>query len=406
MKRWLVCGFAALSWLAIGPPGLAGAAVSGVSGRASTVVEWYSVGSGEKVTPVYQYLMLNAKDLDSKGLTFQGYGRLAESFDDDVNVDSRLYYAYLEKKGIGIRNLDLKVGRQFVATTAGASLLDGVLLKLKTPGALKFSLYGGGDVAYYHGYNAKDQIWGGEVRAKILGDLNLGLSYLQKWEDSDLTHELFGLDGEYQFRQQLNLYSEIQYNYLIESVSYFLAGAKYHKSPDWSLRGEYLYSLPVFSSTSIYSVFAADQYEELMGELRYRLKTGLYTFARIQYEMYEEVADAQVFEAGIEKMRTDKTSGYLSGVFRNDGDGQDLKGIKVHGSYLYRKDLQVGLGANVDVLERRLDENEDETTSTRYWLDLDYAFSKRISLQAKAEMVSSDLWDEYYRGRIRLNTSF
>jgi hypothetical protein len=93
-------------------------------------------------------------------------------------------------------------------------------------------------------------------------------------------------------------------------------------------------------------------------------------------------------------------------VYRNDEDGQDLQGVKAHVAYLIQKKLQLGVGANVDVLERRLDEDQDETTSGRYWVDASYAFTKRISLQAKAEMVESDLWDEYYRGRIRLNTSF
>ncbi len=406
MQRWFVLGFVALCCVAAGPPDMAAATAPVVSGRSSTVVEWYSTGSGNDVTPVYQYLLLNAKDLDGKGMAFRGYGRLAESFDREVNVDSRLYYAYLEKRGIGVQDLDLKLGRQFVATSAGASVMDGLLLKMKAPGSLAFSIFGGGDVAYYRGYNAKDLIIGGELRGKVLPEFNLGLSYLQKWGDGDLTHELLGLDADYQYQKKLNLYSELQYNFLVESVSYFLAGAKYHKSSDWSLRGAYLYSLPVFSSTSIYSVFAADQYEELMGELRYRLAAGLYTFVRLQYEMYEEVANASVFEAGIEKIRTGNISGYLSGVFRNDEDGQDLKGIKLHGSYLYQKKLRCGLGLNVDVLERRLDENDDETTSARYWLDLSYAFTRRISLLVKAERVSSDLWDDYYRGRIRLNTSF
>jgi hypothetical protein len=407
IQRWFAFGVAACFFVAAGSPEPAVAKAPELSGRASTVFEWYSVGSREnEVTPVYQYLLLNATDLDENGLNFKGYGRLAESFDDDVDVDSRLYYAYLEKKRLGNGNLDVKLGRQFIATTAGASIMDGLLLKVKGPAFLRFSLYGGGDVAYYQGYNAKDLIWGAEVRGKFPGELDLGISYLQKWGDSDLTHELIGLDGDYDFLDMLNLYTEVQYNLLIESVSYFLGGVNYHQSSAWSLRSEYLYSLPVFSSTSIYSVFAADEYEEVMGELRYRIDTGLYAFARLQYEMYEEVDDAEVIEAGIEKIRTDKFSGYLSGVYRNDEDGQDLQGVKAHVAYLIQKKLQLGVGANVDVLERRLDEDQDETTSGRYWVDASYAFTKRISLQAKAEMVESDLWDEYYRGRIRLNTSF
>lgn len=405
MRQWLAVGATATLLAAAGPPGQVAAATPTLSGRSSTVFEWYSTVNDKTVTPFYQYLLLNGRDLDGDGLNFRGYGRVAEDFSNEVDVDSRLYYAYLEKNNL-TSNLDLRLGRQFVATTAGASVMDGLHLRLRDLGGFKLSLYGGGDVAYYEGYSAKDFLFGAEVRRKVGNDLNLGLSYLQKWQDGDLSHELIGLDGDYEYRSLLNVYSELQYNHLSKSVSYFMGGANYHRSPDWSLRAEYLYSLPVFSSTSIYSVFAVDQYEEAMGELRYRLDQGLYSFLRYQYEMYKETANATVVEAGLEKIRTGKFSGYAAGVLRNDKDGQDLKGLKVHGSYLVTKELQCGLGANIDVFERRLDDNDDETTSTRYWADASYDFTRKISLQAKAERVSSELWNDYYRGRIRLNVSF
>lgn len=405
MRQWLAVGVAATLLAAAGPPGKVAAATPTLSGRSSTVFEWYSTVNDKTVTPFYQYLRLNGRDLDGDGLNFKGYGRVAEDFSNEVDVDSRLYYAYLEKNNL-TSNLDLRVGRQFVATTAGASVMDGLYLRLRDVGGLKLSVFGGGDVAYYEGYSAKDFLFGTEVRGKVGNDLNLGLSYLQKWQDGDLSHELIGLDGDYEYRALLNLYTELQYNYLGKSVSYFMGGANYHRSPDWAVRAEYLYSLPVFSSTSIYSVFAVDEYEEAMAELRYRLDKGLYGFLRYQYEMYEETANATVVEAGLEKIRTGNFSGYASGVLRNDKNGQDLKGLKVHGSYLITKGLQCGLGANIDVFERRLDENDDETTSTRYWADASYDFTRRVGLQVKAERVSSQLWNDYYRGRIRLNVSF
>lgn len=405
MRQWLAVGATAVLLTAVGPPGEAAAAAPEVSGRSSTVMEWYSTANDKTVTPFYQYLMLNARNLDGDGLNFKGYGRLAESFSSEVDKESRLYYAYLEKNNL-TSNLDLRLGRQFVATTAGASVMDGLYLRLKDLGGLKLSIFGGGDVAYYEGYNAKDLIVGTELRGKIGKDLNLGLSYLQKWQDGDMTHELIGLDGDYEFRELLNIYSELQYSYLAKSITYFTGGANYHRSSDWSLRAEYLYSLPVFSSTSIYSVFAVDEYEEVMGELRYRFDQGLYGFLRYQNEMYEEAANATVVEAGFEKIRTGDFSGYLSGVLRNDKNGQDLKGIKVHGAYMFTKALQCGLGADINVFERRLDENDDETTSTRYWADVSYDFTRKLGLQVKAEKVSSQLWDDYYRGRVRLNVSF
>ncbi|MBE0599630.1 MAG: hypothetical protein IH614_20510, partial [Desulfuromonadales bacterium] len=116
--------------------------------------------------------------------------------------------------------------------------------------------------------------------------------------------------------------------------------------------------------------------------------------------------DANVFEAGVEKMRTARFSGYLVGTFRDDDDGQDLKGVKVRAAYLFGQSLEAGVGAHIDVLERRLDDDDDETTSSRVWADATYYLSKTVNVQGKVERVESDLWNEYYRGRVRLNIYF
>ncbi len=261
-------------------------------------------------------------------------------------------------------------------------------------------------MTYYEGYNAEDWIVGTEVYGHFFDSLDVGVSYLQRWDDSELGNELFGLDVDYTFRNMLNLYSETQYDYLSDTVSYFLAGAKYFQSPQWSLRTEYLYSLPVFSSTSIYSVFAVEEYQELTAELEYRIAAGLRGYARYTRELYAEFDDANVYEVGLEKTRTGRFSGYLVGTLRDAGDSQDLYGAKVYGSYLFNQYLQAGAGAHFDVLERRLEDQDDETTSSRLWADATCFLTKKLSVQAKVERVESDLWDEYYRGRVRLNILF
>ncbi|BCR05996.1 hypothetical protein DESUT3_30650 [Desulfuromonas versatilis] len=385
--------------------GLAGSAFgASVSGRSSTVLEWFDDAQEDTAVPIYEYLLLNVKDIDGKGLNFRGYGRLADDLADEVDVDSELYYAYLEKKGI-LDNLDFRLGRQFISTTAGASLMDGLKLDYGFLGNYRLSLFGGGDVTYYEGYNADDLIAGTELSGRFLQSLDLGLSYLQKWEGGDLSHELIGFDLDYDFRNLLNLYNETQYSWLTEEITYFLAGFKYHRSPKWSLRAEYLYSLPVFSATSIYSVFAVDEYQEVMGELGYNIDTGLRAFARYARELYESVDDANVYEAGIEKIRTARLSGYLTGTVRDDGEGQDLYGFKAYLSWLFNQYFDAGVGAHVDVLERRLEE-DDETTSSRLWADATVYFTRKVNVQGKVERVESDLWDEYYRGRVRLNILF
>lgn len=400
-QRISLCMVMAL--LALGPVGTVWGAT--VSGRASTVLEWRDDPQGDAALPGYQYLQLNIGDIAGKGIDFKGYGRLADDFNNELDIDSRLYYAYLEKKGL-LTNLDAKLGRQFISTTAGASIMDGLYLNYSNLGPLKLALFGGGDVAYYSGYNAEDVIAGGKLSGQFIDSLDLGLSYIQKWNDGDLSHELIGFDAAYDVKELINLYSETQFSWLTDEVTYFLAGAHYYRNPKWSLRTEYLYSLPVFSATSIYSVFSVAEYQELMAELNYSIAPGLRVFGRYSREMYEDFADANVFEAGLEKIRTARCAGYLTGVWRDDGDGQDLKGFKIYGSYLLNQALQAGAGAHVDVLERRLDDTDDETSSSRLWVDLTAYLTKTVNVEAKAERIESDLWDEYYQGRIRLNVLF
>ena len=378
------------------------------SGRSSTEIE-YIDDSDDTSVPIYEYLLLDVRDIDNDGMNFKGYGRLATDIKDVIDVDSRLYYAYLEKKGIWGNRLDFRFGRQFVVTTAGASIMDGLDLAWNNVGFFNFRIFGGGDATYYEDYDKDDLVWGAEVNGLFLNkSLNLGLSFLQKWDESALTQELIGFDFDYDKKDLFNVYSELQLNYLNDVVSYFLIGGKYYRSAKWNLRAEYLYSLPVFTSTSIYSVFAVDEYEEVMAEFTYNIAPGLRAFGIYTREMYVEFSDANVFEAGIEKIRTGRFSGYLTGVIRNDDDGQDLKGFKARAAWMFSKKFQAGVGANVDVFDRRIDleNDEDETTSNLFWLYGTYFFTDRVNMQVKLERGSSDLWDEYYHARARLNVSF
>jgi len=400
MRFWKRWGCSAALLVALVPMTVQAASISG---RSSTVLEWFDNADEETAVGAYQYVNLSARDLPG-GLDFQGYGRLAEDLKDEVDIDSRLYYAYLDKQKL-IGNLDARLGRQFVSTTAGASLLDGLKLDYTGLGDFALSLYGGGDVSYYDGYDSKDWLAGVEGAYTPIQNLKASLAYLQQWEDGDLAKELIGFELDYDLQQALNLYGEVQYSWLTDEVTYFLTGVNYHRDRNWSLRGEYLYSLPVFSATSIYSVFAVSEYQEASLEALYRLGKGLNTFARLSNEFYAEYDDARVIELGIEKLRTGKYSGYLVGVYRDDEEGQGLYGAKVRVAYRFHEKFEAGLGAHIDVLERRLDD-DDETTSSRIWVDANTHLTRTISLQAKVESVESDLWSEYFRGRLRLNISF
>ena len=369
-----------------------------VTGRSSTALEWYDTADEETATPVYQYLQLNVRNLYKDGYNFKFYGRLADDFSNEDDVDSRLYYAYLEKVDF-LNNLDFRLGRQFISTTAGASMMDGLALKYSLTEDYKVRVFAGGDVQYYDGYNLKDVVDGVEVSGKFLDEsVEVGASYLQKWDGGLLAQELAGFDIDYDFQGKLWLYNELQWDLLSERMSYALVGGKYRFAKAFTLRTEYLYSLPVFSSTSIYSVFAVDEYEELMAELTWRLSRKFQLFSRITHEFYTDFSDADVYELGVERLRSDGFYGYLTGTYRDDDDGQNLHGFKAYANYQFTRKIRAGLGANIDVLERDIayfntdDDDQNETTSTRIWVDGRYDLSKTMNFNAKYEYIESDLW--------------
>lgn len=382
-----------------------------VHGRSSTVMEWYDSPDEDSSLPVYQYLQFGLMNIAEKGYDFKLYGRLADDINSETDVDSRLYYAYVEKRDL-VKDLDFRLGRQFISTTAGASLMDGLMVNYQYQDDYHIRVFGGGDVTEYENYDAEDLILGLEVGALYMNDdINVNLSYIQKRQDGYLDIELIGFDASLDLRS-LSLYNETQYNIIAEQVSYQLLGGKYRFDKPFTLRLEYLYSLPVFSASSIYSVFAVEEYEEILAEGTWTLRRGLNAFARITHEMYDEFDDANVFELGLEKLRTDKFSGYISGVLRDDDDGQSMYGIKTRAAYRFMPRLEAGFGAEIDVLETEIsyfhtdDSDQDETTSTRLWVFGTYGFTDKISLEGKLERTESDLWDYYYSGRLRLNILF
>ena len=176
--------------------GLASSAeATNIYGRASTVLEWYDDPEEDTAVPVYQYLQFSLIDIADSGYNFKAYGRLADDIESEVDVDSRLYYAYLEKRDfLDFEGLDFRLGRQFIVTTAGASLMDGLNLDLTFYENYHVMLYGGGDVTYYEGYDVDSNgIWGTEIGGFFIEDaLEANLSYLQKWEDGVLSIELIG----------------------------------------------------------------------------------------------------------------------------------------------------------------------------------------------------------------------
>jgi hypothetical protein len=356
--------------------------------------------TGEALSPFYQYLRLGFAESGGGGQRFALYGRLAGDLGGDSGADSRLYYAWYEKKGI-FPGADLRVGRQWVNTVAGSPVIDGAVVK--SP------LWGHQLTAFVGGYvDFDDQspdawVWGVEMGRRC-GGAEASLSYLQKREGSVLARELLGGELSVAIPWNGSAYGEFQYDLVSGVLAYWLAGARVSPSPRLSLRAECLGTTPVFDSGDIYSVFAADQYSEASFKADYRLDREWFLFAGYTREFYRQIADAGVGEAGVELRRTAALHGYLSGVWRK-GD-EDLAGVKASVGGPVFLGIDGGVGVEYDVYSRVGDEKNSDTSARRYWVEGRRPFGGDLTLAGKFERIESAVYEYYNRGRLSLTYRF
>ncbi|MDT8395607.1 MAG: hypothetical protein RRA32_04030 [bacterium] len=372
-------------------------------GDTTTVLESYEDPvSGDGALPAYQYLRLNLRDGTGDGSqAFRLYGRLAGDLNDAVDAESRLYYAYYQKKGIWA-GADLRVGRQWVNTVAGSPILDGIRIDRNWDDLLTLSFFGGGYVTVEED-EGDETIWGFSIKDDLWAGTDLSASYLQKWDGSDLATEILGVAGRTKVAKRGSAYGEFQYDMLSRLYSYYLAGVRLVPGEKWTVRSEYFGYTPVFDSTSVYSVFAVDQYEEVSVSADYRLDRSWTLFGSYTREMYESFDDSNVVEAGCELRKKGGYGGYVAAVYRS-GD-EDLKGIKVDYRMPAPYDVKVDVGAEYNVYNR-IDDEDDDTTAKRYWLEGVRDLSDDLTLRAKVERVESVVYDYYNRGRVSLRYRF
>lgn len=373
-------------------------------GDTTTVLESYEDPvSGEDALPAYQYIRLDLKDDSGGGAqAFRFYGRLAGDLNDEMDVDSRLYYAYYQKKEI-MADTDLRVGRQWVNTVAGSPILDGIRMDKKWEDLLTISVFGGGYVTLADD-EADDSIWGFSVKEDLWARSDLSLSYLQKRVDSDLASEILGIAGRTRVSKRGSAYGEVQYDMISRIYSYYLAGIRLVPEDKFTIKSEFFGYTPIFDSTSIYSVFAVDEYQEISLSADYRLDRNWTVFGSYAREMYESFDDANVLEAGCELRKKDGYGGYVATVFRSGEE--DLRGIKVDYRMPAPYDIRLNIGAEYNVYNRIDDDDDDDTSSKRYWLEGVKELSSDLSLRAKVERVESVVYDYYNRGRISLRYRF
>jgi len=238
-------------------------------------------------------------------------------------------------------------------------------------------------------------------------NLNLSVSYAEKYDEDDLARRTVAYDAGYNLKGISRLYSEGRYDIISERLSELTAGIKVFPNDTWTIRGEYFFTYPTFDSTSIFAVFAASEFHAGSLFVDYYVSDNLSFYGGYTAEYFDidddEDDDAHLFEAGTHtKIEKARVSGSI--IFR-DGYPGDIIGFSLAADRpLLDKKLDLVAGIDYDIYQR--DEMTDDEIATKYWFGGRYYFSKKISLAVHIENTESATQDHNFAGWSSLEIAF
>ncbi len=384
-------------------------------GRATTEFAWWQdLIDRETKFSAYQYLRVGALDLvKDRDISVFGYGRFGYNEvadDEDEDADGRLYYLYMDWKDAWKDRVDLRLGRTWTNLVAGSTIIDGAEVDFKNLGPVGVVLLGGRDVIFDEFdelTQSGDIAWGGQVYLRSVRDLNLNISYSEKYDENDLARRTVGYDFGYTIKEISRVYSEGRYDIISEELSELLAGIKVFPNDTWTIRGEYFTSYPTFDATSIYVVFAASRFQSGSLYVDYYVSDRLSLYGGYTGEYFDlddaEDDDAHLFDVGahtrIEKVRVDGS------VLVREGFPGDLVGFSLatNRPFLDNK-FDLAAGIDYDIYQR--DEMTDDEIATKYWFAGRYYFSKKVSLALHIQNTESATQDHNFAGWSTLEVTF
>lgn len=377
-----------------------------VHGRSSTQFLWFNdIFTGNKQAEFAEYLNLSITKIDKEGkFTIQGYGRVTQDVRNGEGLNGRLYYLYGDYHDL-FDKVDIRLGRQFVNYAAGTALIDGGQIQLKNVGPVAFSVMGGRNVFFdLNGEATRNNDFAFGVAAYLTGFKNTDaeISYFMKFDKDGLARDNLGASFKQYLFNSLKMYANTRFDFASETFSEVLVGVKYFPMSNLVLTGEWYQSYPTFDSTSIYSVFAVNRYQEAVFRIDYTFNDMLSVNAGYNWQDYEG-GSADVFEVGCRIRPIEMVQLNLNYDHRN-GYGGSMDGGIAEIIVEPVKPLELSAGIHFDVYER--DRATGEETARRYWFGGKYKFARNISASIRIEDNVNARTSEDWRGRVAFNYDF
>lgn len=379
-----------------------------IHGRSSTQFQTFNneLLNDKRQVELAQYLRFSVTDIDRNGkLSIHGYGRGAQDLTNGEGLTGRLYYMYGDYRDL-YNKVDLKFGREFVNLAAGSAIIDGLQVDLKNVGPVGFTAFGGRDVIF--GLNgeigdASNTVFG--LGAYLTGRKNTDaeLSWFRKADGSDVTRDILGASFKQYLLNSVRLYGNVRYDTTAEAFNEVLGGIKYYPTSDLIFTGEYYKSYATFDTTSIYSVFAVNDYQEALFRADYMVSEKLSLNAGYNRQWYGDGASANVYHVGANIRPIEPLKVGIEYDARNGYYG-DTNGVIVDAVYDLNKSSQLAGGIAYDVYQR--DAVTGEETARRYWLGCRYRLAGNTAVTGRFQNDVNARYSNNVSGRLGLDYDF
>lgn len=380
-----------------------------IHGRSSTQLLWFNDFINGRQVELAQYLRLSVTriDMDDKFAVY-GYGRGTQSLSNSDGLNGRLYYLYGDYRDL-YGMLDIRLGRQFVNLSAGSAIIDGLQLDLKNVGPVAFSVLGGRDVVF--GLDGElghegDYAMGLAVYLSGLRKTDLDVSWFRRWDAGDVSRDVVGASFKQYLLDSFKLYGNTRYDLTSEVFSEVLAGVKYFPVADLILTGEWFQSYPTFDTTSIYSVFAVNRYQEGVVRADYTINENIAVNAGYSRQDYGEDGTADVYEAGC-TLRPINTLTIGLAYGRHEGYGGHLDGGTFDVTWDATKELMLAGGLTVDAYNRDFFPTvSGDEIAQKYWLGAKYRMGRNMAASLRIEDDVNVTYNSNVQGRFVFDYSF
>lgn len=380
-----------------------------IHGRSSTQMLWFDDFNDGRQVELAEYLRLSITNIDKAGkFSVYGYGRGTQDLNNGEGLNGRLYYLYGDYRGL-FDKLDLKLGRQFITLSAGTAIIDGGQVDLKNIGPVAFSVLGGRDVVF--GLTGEighegDYILGMAAYLTGLRKTDLDVSWFRKWDAGDVARDIVGASFKQYLFDRLKLYGNSRYDLTSEVFNEVLAGVKYFPTTNFVLTGEWFQSYPTFDTTSIFSVFAVNRFQEGVFRADYTINEKVAVNAGYSRHDYGDDGTADVYEVGC-TLRPTSTLMVSLAYDRREGYGGKQDGGTFDATWDATRELQLAGGLTVDAYNREFfTSTTGDQIAQKYWLGCKYRLARNMTASVRLEDDVNNTYDNSVQGRFIFNYDF